>query len=43
LRLGLKLAEKLKSVGVEVILIYPGRSHPQYRSANEYLIERLRK
>lgn len=41
--LGLKLAEKLKAAGVEAILIYPGQTHPQYKNANEYLIDRLRK
>jgi acetyl esterase/lipase len=41
--MGLKLAEKLKSVGVEVILIYPGQTHPQYKSHVQFLIDRLRK
>lgn len=41
--LGLMLEEKLKAAGVEVILIYPGRSHPRYRSAPDFLIDRLRK
>jgi acetyl esterase/lipase len=41
--LGLKLAEKLKSTGVEVILIYPGQTHPQYANATEFLIDRLKK
>ncbi len=40
--LGLKLAEKLKDAGVEVILIYPGRTHPLYRNASQFLIDRLR-
>lgn len=41
--LGLKLAEKLKATGVESVLIYPGQTHPQYRTVNDFLIERLRK
>ena len=41
--LGLKLAEKLKSTGVEVILVYPGQTHPQYKDAADFLIDRLKK
>ncbi len=41
--LGLKLAEKLKEVGVEAILIYPGQPHAQYKNAAQYLIDRLKK
>jgi acetyl esterase/lipase len=41
--LGLKLAEKLKATGIDVILVYPGQTHPQYKSATEYLIDRLKK
>mgnify|MGYP001607300963 CR=1 FL=1 len=41
--MGLKLEEKLKAVGVEVILIYPGRTHPEYKNSAAYLIDRLRK
>jgi acetyl esterase/lipase len=41
--MGQKLAEKLKSVGVEVILVYPGQTHPQYKTSADYLIDRLRK
>jgi acetyl esterase/lipase len=41
--MGLKLEERLKEAGVEVILVYPGRTHPQYRNSFEYLIDRLRK
>src|SRR5438128_10874181 len=40
--LGLKLAEKLKEAGVEGILVYPGRTHPQYKNATAFLIDRLR-
>lgn len=41
--MGLKLAEKLKSVGVEVILTYPGRMHEDYKNSAAFLIDRLRK
>jgi acetyl esterase/lipase len=40
--MGLKLEEKLKAVGVECILVYPGHPHPQYKNSHEYLIDRLR-
>jgi hypothetical protein len=26
-----------------VLLIYPGRTHPQYRTSDDFLIDRLRK
>ncbi len=41
--LGLMLEEKLKEAGVEVIVIYPGRTHPQYKNFTEFLIDRLKK
>jgi acetyl esterase/lipase len=41
--LGLKLEEKLKAVGVECILVYPGHEHPQYKNSAAFLIDRLRK
>jgi acetyl esterase/lipase len=41
--LGMKLAEKLRAVGVEVILVYPGQTHPQHANSAQYLIDRLRK
>ena len=41
--LGMKLAEKLKSIGVDVVLSHTGNTHPQYPNAAAYLIERLRK
>jgi predicted nuclease with RNAse H fold len=41
--MGLKLAEKLKDVGIEVILVYPGNTHPQYANSAAYLIDRLKK
>jgi acetyl esterase/lipase len=40
--LGLKLAEKLRAVNVEVILVYPGQSHPQYKNSTQFLIDRLK-
>ncbi len=39
--LGMKLEEKLKATGVEVILVYPGRPSEKYKSSADYLIERL--
>src|SRR5206468_11883113 len=41
--MGMMLAEKLKEIGVEVVLSYAGNPHPQYPSAQAYLIERLKK
>jgi acetyl esterase/lipase len=41
--LGIKLEEKLKAVGVDVVLVYPGRPHPTYKNSADYLIDRLRK
>ena len=41
--MGMKLAEKLKSVGVDVVLAYTGHPDPHYANAQAYLIERLRK
>lgn len=41
--MGMKLAEKLKSAGVEAILVYPGQTHPQYKDVTQYLIDRLKK
>jgi acetyl esterase/lipase len=39
--LGIKLAERLRSVGVDVVLVYPGHPHPKYKSSADYLIDRL--
>lgn len=39
---GLKLAEKLESVGVEVIFTYPQKPDPKYGSKEKFLIEKLR-
>jgi acetyl esterase/lipase len=41
--MGVKLAERLESVGVDVVLVHPGQPHPSYRNATEYLIDRLLK
>ena len=41
--LGIKLAEKLKEVGVDVVLVYPGHPHPKYKSSADYLIDHLLK
>lgn len=41
--LGMKLAEKLQAIGVDVVLAYTGKPHPRYSSAAAYLIERLKK
>src|SRR5437660_9448177 len=41
--LGLKLAEKLKATGVEVILVYPGHEDPKYKNSAAFLIDRLQK
>src|SRR5205823_7130532 len=41
--LGMKLAEKLRAVNVEVILVYPGQTDPRYRNSAQFLIDRLRK
>lgn len=39
--MGIKLAERLKEVGVDVVLVHPGQSHEKYKSSNHYLIDRL--
>lgn len=39
--LGVKLEEKLKATGVDVILVYPGRPSDKYKNSAAYLIERL--
>ena len=41
--MGLKLAEKLKEVGVEVILVYPTKTDPMYKNSSMFLIDRLKK
>ncbi len=39
--LGIKLEEKLKAMGVDVVLVYPGRPNGKYKSSADYLIDRL--
>jgi hypothetical protein len=39
--LGLKLEEKLKGLGVDVVLVYPGRPNEKYKNSTDYLIDRL--
>lgn len=39
--MGVKLAERLKAVGVDVVLVHPGQPHPKYRNSADYLIDRL--
>ncbi|HEV3145082.1 MAG TPA: alpha/beta hydrolase [Gemmataceae bacterium] len=41
--LGIKMEEKLKSLGVDVILVYPGHPNAKYKNSTEYLIDYLRK
>jgi acetyl esterase/lipase len=38
---GVKLAEKLKAKGVEVVLTYPGKDDTKYGSPTKFLIEKL--
>ena len=40
--MGVKLEERLKAVGVDVVLVHPGQPHPIY-NYKEYLIDRLLK
>ena len=37
------LGEKLKDIGVDVVLSYTGNPSPQYPSSSAYLIDRLKK
>ncbi len=39
--MGVKLAERLNAVNVDVVLVHPGSSEPKYRNSTEYLIDRL--
>lgn len=41
--MGVKLAERLKKVDVDVVLVTPGVTDPEYQNSTEYLIDRLRK
>jgi acetyl esterase/lipase len=40
--LGIKLAEKLKAVGVDVVLVYPGHRSDKYKTSADYLIDHLK-
>jgi hypothetical protein len=39
---GVKLAEKLKEAGVEVVLNYPGHEDSNYPTTTKFLIEKLK-
>lgn len=39
--LGMKLEEKLKKIGVDVVLVYPGTENPKYKNSTAYLIDYL--
>ncbi len=41
--LGIKLAERLKDAGVEVVVVYPGHPDEHYKSSAQFLIEHLKK
>jgi acetyl esterase/lipase len=41
--MGMKLAEKLMSLGVDVVLVYTGHPNAQYPNATAFLIDRLKK
>jgi acetyl esterase/lipase len=41
--MGLKLEERLNATGVEITLVYPGRTHPRHRTSADFLIDRLKK
>lgn len=41
--MGVKLEERLKAAGVDVVLVHPGVSNPTYKNSTEYLIDRLTK
>lgn len=41
--MGIKLEERLKAVGVDVVLVHPERPHPMYKSTTDYLIDRLKR
>jgi hypothetical protein len=38
---GVKLAEKLREKGVEVVLTYPAKPDTKYESLEEFLVEKL--
>ncbi len=39
--MGVKLAERLKEAGVDVVLVHPGVETPEYPNSTAYLIDRL--
>jgi acetyl esterase/lipase len=41
--MGVKLEERLKTAGVDVVLVHPDRTHPDYKNSTDYLIDRLLK
>lgn len=41
--MGVKLEERLKAAGVDVVLVHPGQDHLMYKNSTDYLIDRLLK
>lgn len=41
--MGVKFEERLKAAGVDCVLVHQDKPHPQYKSAADYLIDRLKK
>lgn len=41
--MGVKLAERLKELGIDVVLVHPGQPHEKYKTSTDYLIDRLTK
>lgn len=41
--MGIKLEERLKAVGVDCVLVHQDKTHAQYKSSADYLIDRLKK
>ncbi|MCA9146589.1 MAG: alpha/beta hydrolase [Planctomycetales bacterium] len=39
--MGVKLEERLKMLGVDVVLVHTDRPHPMYKNSTDYLIHRL--
>ena len=39
--MGIKLEERLKEAGVDVVLVHPGQKHEKYKGAAAYLMDRL--
>ena len=38
---GVQLAERLKALGIEAVVSYPGHDDTKYGSINKFLIEKL--